>query len=76
MPRVEAKLMKESQEVTPAKSYPMACGEQVQMVTPTEVAQILSTTTRDIYRRIEAGEVHSIEAPDGEVFICAPSARV
>ena len=53
-----------------------ACGERVSMLTPNEAAQLVSTTTRDIYRRIEAGKVHSIEAPDGEVFICAPSARV
>ena len=52
-----------------------ACGVRVSMLTPTEVAQMQtpSTTTRDIYRRIEAGEVHGIEAPDGEVFICARS---
>ena len=52
-----------------------ACGVRVPILTPTEVAQrqTPSTTTRDIYRRIEAGEVHSIEAPDGEVFICARS---
>ena len=47
-----------------------ACGARVSMLTPTEAAQLVSTTTRDIYRRVETGEVHSIEAPDGEVFIC------
>lgn len=52
-----------------------ACGVHVSMLTPTEFAQMQtpSTTTRDIYSRIEAGEVHSIEAPGGEVFICTGS---
>ena len=49
-----------------------ACGVHVSILTPAEVAQILSTTTRDIYRRIEAGEVHSI----GAVLVCAPSLRM
>jgi len=50
-----------------------ACGERVSILTPTEAAQILSTTTRDIYRRIEAGEVHSIDSPAGALFICTRS---
>ncbi|HVQ36862.1 MAG TPA: hypothetical protein VMS31_04990 [Pyrinomonadaceae bacterium] len=51
------------------------CGVRVSMLTPTEAAQmqIPSTTTREIYRRIEAGEVHGVDAADGEVFICARS---
>jgi hypothetical protein len=48
-----------------------ACGVRVSILTPTEVAQLQVpiTTTRHIYRRIEAGEFHGIEAPDGEVFL-------
>ncbi len=52
-----------------------ACGVRVSTLTPAEVAQmqVPRTTTRDIYRRIETGEVHNIEAPGGAVFICPRS---
>jgi hypothetical protein len=51
------------------------CDVHVSMLTPSEFAQmqILNTTTRDIYRRLESGELHGIETPEGNVFICARS---
>lgn len=51
------------------------CGGQVRMVTA-DVAAILSgVSPRSIYRRVETGEVHYTETPDGLLLICANSIR-
>jgi hypothetical protein len=50
-----------------------ACGEQVQMVTPDEAAQLCQVSTRTIYRRIETGRFHFIETENGFSLICLQS---
>jgi hypothetical protein len=50
-----------------------ACGEQVQMVTPDEAAQLCSVSTRTIYRRIETQGVHFMETEKGFSLICLQS---
>jgi hypothetical protein len=47
------------------------CGKEVEMVTPEEAAAIIQISSRAIYRAIEAGDVHFIEAP--QVFMCRNS---
>ena len=52
-----------------------ACGATVAMVTPESAAEILTTNPRAIYRQVERGDVHFIEAGTGEILICSESLR-
>jgi hypothetical protein len=49
------------------------CGEQVRMVPTDEAAILASVSSRTIYQRIEAGELHFAEASDRVLFICLKS---
>ena len=51
------------------------CGATVAMVTPGLAAEMLITNTRAIYRRVERGDVHFVEAAAGELVICSVSLR-
>ena len=53
-----------------------ACGEQVQMVTPDEAAQLCNVSTRTIYRRIETEAVHFMETEEGFSLICLQSIEI
>ena len=46
------------------------CEAEVGMTTPEQMAVWLGTTPREIYRRIENGELHFIEMGTDEIFIC------
>ncbi len=46
------------------------------MLTPDEAAMLAQCTARDIYRRVEAGELHSIETGDGALRVCVNSLGV
>ncbi|MEW6128139.1 MAG: hypothetical protein AB1757_13950 [Acidobacteriota bacterium] len=50
-----------------------ACAARVWMLVPNEAAAMLQTTARNIYRRVEAGEVHFLETEDGVLLICRNS---
>jgi hypothetical protein len=43
------------------------------MVTADEAARLTRDTPRAIYRRVEAGQLHFIEAHDGLLLICFKS---
>jgi hypothetical protein len=43
------------------------------MLSADEAAALMNTTTRNIFRRIEAGELHFLEIPGGGLFICCQS---
>jgi hypothetical protein len=43
------------------------------MVTPENAAQLCQMPTRAVYRRVERGEVHFVEAVAGELLICCSS---
>jgi hypothetical protein len=43
------------------------------MVTVDEAAAIASESSRSIFRRIENGQLHFIETPEGRLFICSNS---
>jgi hypothetical protein len=49
------------------------CETLVSMVIPETAATNCATTAREIYRRIENGELHFLETPAGELFVCCPS---
>jgi hypothetical protein len=52
-----------------------ACAAQVPMFLPERVAALIETTPREIYRRVEAGELHFVETDSGELLICSASLR-
>src|ERR1051325_1993031 len=52
-------------------SWCPTCNEQVRMLTPEQAAQLLPIDQRVIFRAIEAGEIHFIEAP--HILVCLES---
>ncbi len=54
----------------PINAWCKDCRAEVKMTTPEQVAILLSTTPREIYRRIENGSLHFIETDEGELFVC------
>jgi hypothetical protein len=49
------------------------CGEQVSMLRVEDARTVGETTSRTIYRWIEAGKLHFAESDEGLVLICAQS---
>ena len=49
------------------------CAGAVPMVTPEDAAQLCQMPTRAVYRRVERGELHFVEAGAGELLICCSS---
>jgi hypothetical protein len=49
------------------------CGAEVLMLTPNEAAVLAQSTTREIFRRVEAGEIHFLETEDGVLLVCRNS---
>ncbi|MGH9843676.1 MAG: hypothetical protein ACREEM_33485 [Blastocatellia bacterium] len=50
-----------------------ACAAAVRMVAPEPAAALAGVTPRAIYRRIESGQLHFVETPDGALLICTNS---
>jgi hypothetical protein len=50
-----------------------ACGEATNMVTPDQAAAIAQVFMRVIFQRVESGQLHFIETPDGKLLICVNS---
>lgn len=50
-----------------------ACGAEAEFASPDAAAVLLHTTTRALYRLVEAAAVHFIESPDGLLLICLRS---
>ena len=50
-----------------------ACAGLTRMLTVDEAAAVARSTSRDIYRRVEAGELHFMETPEGSLLICLDS---
>jgi hypothetical protein len=46
------------------------CGARVRMVTAEEAARLSGLSTREIFRRVEAGALHFAETPEGELLVC------
>ena len=46
------------------------CQAEVEMATPELAASVLGVHIREIYRRIEQGDLHFFETKIGQVFIC------
>ena len=54
----------------PIRLWCKECDANVEMTTPEQVAVLLGTKPREIYRRIENGSLHFIETDEGELFVC------
>lgn len=47
------------------------CLADVEVTPPNQAASVLGITQREIFRRLEQGNLHFFETETGEVFICA-----
>lgn len=43
------------------------------MLTPFAAASVTATSAREIYRLVACGGLHSIDAPNGQLLVCAVS---
>lgn len=49
------------------------CEARPPMAKPAEAARLAGVNTRTVYRWVEAGRVHFIEVPEGDLFVCLAS---
>jgi hypothetical protein len=49
------------------------CAASTPMVTARQAATLLGEETEQLYRRVEAGQVHSARTPGGVLMICLKS---
>jgi len=49
------------------------CAAEAVMLAPNEAAAYLQTTAREIFRRVEAGEIHYLETETGALLVCRKS---
>lgn len=49
------------------------CAALVRMLTVDEAAAVAGESSRAVYRRVETGELHFAETPEGRLFICLNS---
>ena len=51
------------------------CKRETTMFTPNEFARLQGLTPRELFRGIEAGNIHFIEKKDGSLLICGDSTK-
>ena len=56
-----------------ASSWCAQCNGEFSLLSPTAAAELISVSTREMYRMVESGRVHYVEAPNREPFICLNS---
>jgi hypothetical protein len=49
------------------------CAAPVRMITVDEAAVLAGESSRSVYRRVESGQLHFAETPEGRLFICLNS---
>lgn len=47
-----------------------ACAAEVEMVSAGVAARVAGLSEREVFRLVEAGELHHAEAPDGRLLVC------
>ena len=57
------------------ESWCVACAASTPHVAPGEAARLTGTSTREVFRRIEAGRLHFTETGGGELLICRNSLK-
>ena len=60
----------------PMRAWCGTCRAEVVMLTPEEATTLAQISARNIYRRVEVGELHSIETEDGALRVCVNSLGV
>jgi hypothetical protein len=55
-------------------SWCSSCERQVSLISPDAAAELVGVETDAIYRQLEAGLLHLIEAADGRPMVCLISA--
>jgi len=56
-----------------ALAFCAGCRQVARFVTPETAAAMIHADTREIYRRIESGDLHYVEADNVAVRVCADS---
>jgi len=51
------------------------CAAETVMLAPNEAAMLLQITARDIFRRVEMGEIHYLEIETGAPLVCHKSLK-
>lgn len=54
----------------PKRDWCPLCEQQMVMLTAETAAQAAGVSRREIYRRIERGELHCTETAEGVVYVC------
>jgi len=49
------------------------CSRVVRMLAPEEAAALSGVSLRTLFRRIESGELHFAQTPEGQVYVCEHS---
>ena len=52
------------------------CRANVWMLPPDTAAVLVQSTSRSIFRRVEAGELHFVETPEGALLVCCKSLEI
>lgn len=69
--RSEFSLVAKSRE--PALEWCNRCGRRVPFVTPAEAGRVAGASTREVYRWVEAADIHFLDKPDGRLLVCLDS---
>jgi hypothetical protein len=51
------------------------CGKDVLLLSPDAAALTAGTSPREVYRWLEAGQLHFQELPNGKVYLCSESLK-
>jgi hypothetical protein len=57
----------------PVRAWCGGCGEEIECLTVEQAAQLTGVGARQIFRRVEAGEIHYCETDEGHLLICPNS---
>lgn len=51
------------------------CGSSDQLLAPTLAANLSGISQRTLFRWIESGDIHFVETPEGNIFLCLDSVK-
>lgn len=49
------------------------CDAQATLLTPEDAARLTGSSLRQLFRQIEQAQIHFLETPEGNVWLCLPS---
>ena len=65
-------ILMSGRKVSPVR-WCASCAGEARMVTVDEAAVLIGVSSRTIYRRVEADQLHFTETPEGRLYICLDS---